>query len=132
MPCPRGPPRPLSVPGARSPASPTARAAAILRLLGELCEIRDLHFSPAESCDLLANFGVAAAAELALLHERSEGRAAVLQMTALTLRGTRDQVQAARALDVRSHAIAEYFIGDWSSSRRRWRGSCSTPLCWTS
>jgi LuxR family transcriptional regulator, maltose regulon positive regulatory protein len=85
------------------------------RLSGELCEIRDrdLYFSLAESHDLLANFGVeVAAAELALLHERSEGWVAALQMAALTLRSARDPAQAARALDVRGHTIAEYFIGE--------------------
>ena len=45
----------------------------------------------AESRDLLANFGVqVAAADLALLHQRSEGWAAALQMAALSLRGTQD------------------------------------------
>ena len=47
-----------------------------LRLSGELCEVRDrdLYLSLAESGALLANFGVpVAAADLALLHERSEG-----------------------------------------------------------
>ena len=86
-----------------------------LRLSGELCEIRDrdLYFSLPECGALLANFGVqVAAAELALLHQRSEGWAAALQMAALTLRGADDPAQAARALDVRSHAIAEYFIGE--------------------
>ena len=86
-----------------------------LRMSGELCELRDrdLYFSLAESRDLLANFGVeVAAADLALLHERSEGWAAALQMAALSLRGARDPVRVARALDVRSHAIAEYFISE--------------------
>jgi LuxR family maltose regulon positive regulatory protein len=86
-----------------------------LRMAGELCELRerDLCFSLAESGDLLANFGVeVAAADLALLHERSEGWAAALQMAALSLRGTTDPARAARALDVRGHAIAEYFIGE--------------------
>ena len=86
-----------------------------LRLAGELCELRDrdLHFSLAESADLLTNFGLQVAAdELALLHQRSEGWAAALQMAALSLRATRDPVRAARALDVRSHAIAEYFISE--------------------
>jgi LuxR family maltose regulon positive regulatory protein len=84
-----------------------------LRMADELCELRDrdLYFSLAESRDLLANFGVeVAAAELALLHRRSEGWAAALQMAALTLRSTKDPVQAARALEIRSHAIAEYFL----------------------
>ena len=86
-----------------------------LRLSGELCELRDrdLYLSLAESRALLANFGVeVAAAELALLHRRSEGWAAAVQMAALTLRGTKDPAAVARALDVRSHAIAEYFLSE--------------------
>ena len=86
-----------------------------LRMAGELCELRDrdLYFSLAESRDLLAHFGVEiAAADLALLHQRSEGWAAALQMAALSLRGTTDPARAARALDIRSHAIAEYFIAE--------------------
>ena len=86
-----------------------------LRLSGELCELRDrdLYLSLSESRELLANFGVQVAAdELALLHRRSEGWAAAVQMAALTLRDTTDPAQAARALDVRSHAIAEYFISE--------------------
>jgi len=82
---------------------------------GELFELRDrdLSFSLAESRDLLVNFGVeVAAADLALLHDRSEGWAAALQMAALSLRGSSDPVRAARALDVRSHAIAEYFVSE--------------------
>ncbi len=86
-----------------------------LRMAGELCELRDrdLYFSLAESRDLLANFGVeVGGGELALLHENSEGWAAALQMAALSLRGTPDPGRAARALDVRGHAIAEYFISE--------------------
>ncbi len=86
-----------------------------LRLSGELCELRDsdLYLSLSESGALLENFGVRVApGELALLHRRSEGWVAALQMAALTLRGTKDPAQIARALDVRGHAIAEYFIGE--------------------
>ena len=86
-----------------------------LRLSGELCELRDsdLYLSLSESGALLENFGVRVApGELALLHRRSEGWVAALQMAALTLRGTKDPTQIARALDVRGHAIAEYFIGE--------------------
>ena len=82
---------------------------------GELCELRDsdLHFSLADSGSLLANFGVeVAAADLALLHQRTEGWAAALQMAALSLRGTTDPARATRALEVRSHAIVEYFISE--------------------
>ena len=85
-----------------------------LRMAGELCELRDrdLQFSLAESRDLLVNFGVeVAAADLALLHDRSEGWAAALQMAALSLRGS-DPARAARALEVRSHEIAGYFISE--------------------
>jgi LuxR family transcriptional regulator, maltose regulon positive regulatory protein len=86
-----------------------------LRLSGEVCELRDrdLYLSLTESRDLLANFGVEVAdADLALLHRRTEGWAAALQMAALTLRGAKDAAQVARALDVRGHTIAEYFIGE--------------------
>src|SRR6516162_5465158 len=86
-----------------------------LRMAGELCEVRDhdLRFSLAESRDLLRSFGVAVGAEeLTLLHQRSEGWAAALQMAALSLRGTADPAHVARALEVRSHAIAEYFISE--------------------
>jgi LuxR family maltose regulon positive regulatory protein len=68
-----------------------------LRMSGQLCEIRDrdLYFSLAESHDLLANFGVQLAdADLALLHRQSEGWPAVMQMAALSLRGTTDTAGA--------------------------------------
>jgi LuxR family maltose regulon positive regulatory protein len=80
-----------------------------LRMAGELCELRDrdLYFSLADSRDLLTNFGVeVAAADLALLHQRSEGWAAALQMAALSLRGSQDQGRLARTLEVRSHEIS--------------------------
>jgi LuxR family transcriptional regulator, maltose regulon positive regulatory protein len=86
-----------------------------LRLAGQLGEIRDrdLYFSRAESRDLLANFGVRLTAEqLTLLHERSEGWAAALQMAALSLQGSTDPVQIARALDIRGHTLVEYFISE--------------------
>jgi LuxR family transcriptional regulator, maltose regulon positive regulatory protein len=86
-----------------------------LRMAGELCELRDrdLHFSLAESHDFLTNFGVEiTAADAALLHQRSEGWAAALQMAALSLRGVTDPARAARALEVRSHEIAEYFTAE--------------------
>jgi LuxR family transcriptional regulator, maltose regulon positive regulatory protein len=86
-----------------------------LRMSGQLAEIRDrdLYFSLDESCDLLANFGVRISdADLALLHRRSEGWPAVLQMAALSLRGTTDPARLARVLEVRGHAIAAYFISE--------------------
>jgi LuxR family transcriptional regulator, maltose regulon positive regulatory protein len=86
-----------------------------LRMSGELCELRnrDLFFSLAESHDLLANFGAELADdELALLHERSEGWAAALQMAALSLRRTSDPARLKRAPEVRGPAIAEYFVSE--------------------
>jgi LuxR family maltose regulon positive regulatory protein len=86
-----------------------------LRMLGEMCELRDhdLYFSLVETHQLLANFGVeVGAADLALLHDRSEGWAAALQMAALTLRSTSDPARALRALGAGGHAIAEYFISE--------------------
>jgi LuxR family transcriptional regulator, maltose regulon positive regulatory protein len=86
-----------------------------LRMSGELCELRDrdLCFSLAESGDLLARFGVQVdAAGLALLHQRSEGWAAAVQMAALGLRGATDPARAARALQVGGRAIGEYFVAE--------------------
>jgi LuxR family transcriptional regulator, maltose regulon positive regulatory protein len=86
-----------------------------LRMSGQLTEIRDgdLYFSLAESRDLLANFGVQINdADLALLHQRSEGWPAVLQMAALSLRGNTDPARLARAIEVRGPAIADYFISE--------------------
>jgi LuxR family transcriptional regulator, maltose regulon positive regulatory protein len=86
-----------------------------LRMSGELCELRDrdLNFSLAEVGDLLANFGVQVSpGDLARLHQRSEGWAAAVQMAALSLRAAADPVRAVRALDIRSHAIAEYFVAE--------------------
>ncbi len=86
-----------------------------LRMAGELCELRDrdLYFSLDESRDLLANFGIeVAAADLAVLHERSEGWAAALQMAALSLRAAPDPARVARALEIRGNAIADYFVAE--------------------
>jgi LuxR family transcriptional regulator, maltose regulon positive regulatory protein len=86
-----------------------------LRMSGQLSEIRDrdLYFSLTESRDLLANFGVQISdADLALLHQQSEGWPAVLQMAALSLRGTTDPARLARVLEVRSQAVADYFISE--------------------
>jgi LuxR family transcriptional regulator, maltose regulon positive regulatory protein len=86
-----------------------------LRMSGQLSEIRDrdLYFSLTQSRDLLANFGVQISdADLALLHQRSEGWPAVLQMAALSLHGTTDPVRLARAMAPHGQAIADYFISE--------------------
>ena len=86
-----------------------------LRMASQLCELRDrdLYFSLSESRDLLAGFGVrVSAGEIALLHQRTEGWAAALQMAALSLHGATDPARAARALDIRTTTIAQYFISE--------------------
>jgi len=86
-----------------------------LRISGGLCEVRDrdLYFSLADSRDLMANFDVRISdADLAVLHQGSEGWPAALQMTALSLRGTTDPARLARALRLRSQEIADYFIAE--------------------
>jgi LuxR family maltose regulon positive regulatory protein len=86
-----------------------------LRMSGQLCELRDedLYFSLDETRALLANFGVQVPAEqLELLHQHSEGWPAALQMAALSLRGTTDPDRITRALQVRSHTIADYFTSE--------------------
>jgi LuxR family maltose regulon positive regulatory protein len=86
-----------------------------LRMAGELCEVRDhdLRFSLAESRNLLRGFGAdIGTEELTLLHQRSEGWVAALQMAALSLRGTADPVHIARTLEIRSHGIADYFVSE--------------------
>ncbi|HET7246205.1 MAG TPA: LuxR C-terminal-related transcriptional regulator [Streptosporangiaceae bacterium] len=86
-----------------------------LRISGQLCELRDedLYFSVAESAGLLANFGVTMpAAQLEQLHQASEGWPAAVQMAALSLRGTADPGHVTRALEARSHTIADYFTSE--------------------
>ena len=86
-----------------------------LRMSGQLCEMRDedLYFSLDESRAFLANFGVQVpAAQLELLHQSSEGWPAALQMAALSLRGAADPGRVTRALEVRSHTLADYFIAE--------------------
>ncbi len=86
-----------------------------LRMTGELCELRDrdLYFSVTECRELLASFGVRVGdGELSLLHQRSEGWAAAVQMAALSLRGTADPARIARALEIRGQAMAEFFVAE--------------------
>jgi LuxR family transcriptional regulator, maltose regulon positive regulatory protein len=86
-----------------------------LRITGQLNEIRDrdLYFSLSESRSLLAKFGVQMSdADLALLHHRSEGWPAALQMAALSLQGTTDPARLARVLEVGGHAVADYFVSE--------------------
>ena len=86
-----------------------------LRLSEALCELRndDLRFSLDQSRLLLANFEVEVTpADLARLHDASEGWVAALQMAALSIRRANDPGQLARALDLHTHEIPDYFISE--------------------
>lgn len=86
-----------------------------LRIAGDLCELRDrdLNFSFRDSGELLTHFGVdLPLADLALLHQRTEGWAAALQMSALALRACHTHSEVARALDLRSLDVSEYFVSE--------------------
>jgi LuxR family maltose regulon positive regulatory protein len=84
-----------------------------MRLAGELCEIRDrdMYFSLDETRHLLANFDVRLPdADVALLHQRSEGWPAALQMATLSLCTAADPARTAHTVELRSHEIADYFV----------------------
>jgi LuxR family transcriptional regulator, maltose regulon positive regulatory protein len=86
-----------------------------MRMSGELCEIRDrdLYFSLDESRDLLTKAGLRLPeADLALLHQRSEGWPAALQMLAAPLSGVGGLSRASDALEARGHAIDDYFVDE--------------------
>ncbi|HEY1821214.1 MAG TPA: LuxR C-terminal-related transcriptional regulator [Trebonia sp.] len=86
-----------------------------MRLAGELCEVRDrdMYFSLDDSRSLMANFDVRLPdADLALLHQRSEGWPAALQMAMLSLRSGADPVRTAQALEARRPVIADYFVDE--------------------
>ncbi len=104
-----------------------------MRLAGELCEVRDrdMYFSMDDSRALLANFDVQLPdADLALLHQRSEGWPAALQMAMLSLRSAADP--AGRLMRCRSAATPSPTTSSTrfsTGSRPTWRGSCSTRPC---
>jgi len=78
-----------------------------------LVELRDadLAFSADETRNLLAGFGVRLdEPELALVHQRSEGWAAGLQMAALSIQGSPDQATAAGRVRLHRHTVADYFL----------------------
>jgi ATP/maltotriose-dependent transcriptional regulator MalT len=96
-----------------------------LRMAGELRELRDrdLYFSLAESGGLLANFGVQVVpADLTLLHQRSEGWAAALQMAALSLRGTTMRLSARQPRPWRRRNLPSRSSWCRCAGHRRWPG----------
>jgi LuxR family transcriptional regulator, maltose regulon positive regulatory protein len=85
------------------------------RLAGELTEIRadDLAFSASESTSLLAHHGVKLSrAALDRLTARTEGWAAGMRMTALSLDGHPDPEQFVKELDADDSAVTGYLVAE--------------------
>ena len=86
-----------------------------MRAHQDLLELRDadLAFSAEETKRLLAGFGVRLGdPELALVHQRSEGWVAGLQMAAISIQGSPDPVTAAGRVQLGRHAVAGYFLDE--------------------
>ena len=84
-----------------------------MRANQDLVELRyaDLAFSMEETRTLLAGFGVRLdEPELALVHSRSEGWVAGLQMAAISIHGSPDPATAAGRVELRRHTVAGYFL----------------------
>ena len=84
-----------------------------LRAHQELVELRDAHlsFSVEETRSFLHGFGVRLdEPELALVHSRSEGWIAGLQMAALSIQGSPDPTTAAGRVQLHRHTVADYFL----------------------
>jgi LuxR family maltose regulon positive regulatory protein len=84
-----------------------------MRAHQDLVELRDgdLAFSVEETESLLAGFGVRLdESELALVHRRSEGWAAGLQMAAISIQGSPDRATAAGRVRLHRHTVADYFL----------------------
>jgi LuxR family maltose regulon positive regulatory protein len=102
----------LVIAGRADPPLPLAR----LRARGELTEIRvsDLTFSVAEAGEMLAAVGATTLDELSVtrLHERTEGWAVGLQLTALTLRGAARPTMTAATITGDDGHILDYFADE--------------------
>jgi LuxR family transcriptional regulator, maltose regulon positive regulatory protein len=84
-----------------------------MRAHQDLVELRDgdLSFSVEETRSFFAGFGVRLdEPDLALVHRRSEGWVAGLQMAAISIHGSPDPVTAAGRVQLRRHTVAGYFL----------------------
>jgi LuxR family maltose regulon positive regulatory protein len=84
-----------------------------MRAHQDLVELRDgdLSFSVEETRSFFAGFGVRLdGPDLALVHRRSEGWVAGLQMAAISIHGSPDPVTAAGRVQLRRHTVAGYFL----------------------
>jgi LuxR family transcriptional regulator, maltose regulon positive regulatory protein len=86
-----------------------------LRLAGELAEIRaaDLRFSEEETRALLAASGIALSeAGVTLLHQRTEGWAAVLRLAVLSLAGQPDPERFVAEFSGSDRTVGEYLLAE--------------------
>jgi len=86
-----------------------------LRLAGALTELRAtaLRFSREETCELLEGAGVTLSdADLALLHDRTEGWAAGLQLAAISLAEHPDPERFVREFSGSERAVAGYLLAE--------------------
>jgi LuxR family maltose regulon positive regulatory protein len=84
-----------------------------MRAHQDLVELRDgdLAFSVEETRSFLAAFGVSLdEPELALVHSRSEGWVAGLQMAAISIQGSPDAATAAGRVQLHRNTVADYFL----------------------
>ena len=84
-----------------------------MRAHQDLVELRDgdLAFSVEETRSFLTGFGVwLDEPELALVHRRSEGWVAGLQMAAISIKGSPDRGTAAGRVRLHRHTVADYFL----------------------
>jgi DNA-binding CsgD family transcriptional regulator len=86
-----------------------------LRVVGDLTEIRaaDLRFTQHEARELLAASDIAlSAAEVAVLHQRTEGWAAGLRLAALSLAGHPEPRQFVAEFSGSDRTVAEYLLAE--------------------
>ena len=84
-----------------------------MRAHQDLVELRDqdLSFSVEETRSFLSGFGVwLDEPDLALVHRRSEGWVAGLQMAAISIHASPDPAMAAGRVNLRRHTVADYFL----------------------
>ncbi|HTT89274.1 MAG TPA: LuxR C-terminal-related transcriptional regulator [Acidimicrobiales bacterium] len=86
-----------------------------MRSSEELVELRDrdLSFSAEETKQFLAGLDVELnARDIDLVHDRSEGWAAGLQMAAISIHASPDPVKAAGRVELHRHTVAGYFLDE--------------------
>ena len=107
-----------------------------MRSYGQLVELRDrdLSFSPEETKRFLASFDVELdEPDVDLVHDRSEGWAAGLQMAAISIVGSPDPFEAARRVEMHRHTVARYsWTRSFTASLPKSSTSCWRRPSWTS